>query len=289
MNVVETVAEMELLRGQMAGRVAMVPTMGYLHEGHLSLIRRARTEADHVVVSIFVNPTQFRPGEDFDRYPRDPDRDLRLLGGEGVDAIFMPSVSEMYPPGFAEWVDLKGPLVDRLEGASRPGHFRGVTTVVVRLFRILQPHRAYFGLKDGQQIRVIRRMVRDLALPVEIVPCVTQRDLDGLALSSRNTYLSPTEREAASVLWRALCRAQELFRAGERDAEALRTAISQVLAQEPLAEIDFVSVADSETLAELAIVARPALVSLAVRFGVTRLVDNILLLPPGATAPSGLA
>lgn len=281
MNVIETVAEMEAQRGQMAGSVALVPTMGYLHEGHLFLVRRARAEANHVVVSIFVNPTQFRPGEDFDRYPRDPERDLGLLEVEGVDAVFMPSVPEMYPPGFEEWVELRGPLVDRLEGASRPGHFRGVTTVVARLFRIVRPQRAYFGLKDGQQIRVIRCMVRELALPVEIVPCPTQRDPDGLALSSRNAYLSPEEREAATVLWRALCRAEELFGAGERDAEALRRAISQVLAQEPLAEIDFVSIADSETLEELATVDREALVSLAVRFGATRLVDNTLLLPPG--------
>ncbi len=277
MNVVETVAQMEAQRARVAGRVALVPTMGYLHEGHLSLVRRARAESDHVIVSIFVNPTQFRPGEDFDRYPRDPERDLRLLEGESVDVLFMPSVEEMYPPGFEDWVEVSGPLVDRLEGASRPGHFRGVTTVVARLFRIVRPHRAYFGQKDAQQLRVISRMVRDLGLPLEIVPCPTLREPDGLAMSSRNAYLSTEERRAATVLWRSLCRAEERFGAGQRDAEALRRAVVEVLAREPLALADYVSVADSETLAELATVDRTALVSLAVRIGGTRLIDNVTL------------
>ncbi len=277
MNVVETVAQMEAQRARMAGSVGLVPTMGYLHEGHLSLVRRARAESDQIIVSIFVNPTQFRPGEDFDRYPRDPERDLRLLEGESVDVLFMPSVEEMYPPGFEDWVEVSGPLVDRLEGASRPGHFRGVTTVVARLFRIVRPHRAYFGQKDAQQLRVISRMVRDLGLPLEIVPCPTLREPDGLAMSSRNVNLSTEERRAAMVLWRSLRRAEERFGAGERDAEGLRRAVAEVLAQESLAQVDYVSVADSDSLAELAVVDRTALVSLAVRIGGTRLIDNVSL------------
>ena len=277
MNVVETVAQMEAQRARMAGSVGLVPTMGYLHEGHRSLVRRARAESDQIIVSIFVNPTQFRPGEDFDRYPRDPERDLRLLEGESVDVLFMPSVEEMYPPGFEDWVEVSGPLVDRLEGASRPGHFRGVTTVVARLFRIVRPHRAYFGQKDAQQLRVISRMVRDLGLPLEIVPCPTLREPDGLAMSSRNVNLSTEERRAATVLWRSLRRAEERFGAGERDAEGLRRAVAEVLAQESLAQVDYVSVADSDSLAELAVVDRTALVSLAVRIGGTRLIDNVSL------------
>ena len=277
MNVVETVAQMEAQRARMAGSVGLVPTMGYLHEGHLSLVRRARAESDQIIVSIFVNPTQFRPGEDFDRYPRDPERDLRLLEGESVDVLFMPSVEEMYPPGFEDWVEVSGPLVDRLEGASRPGHFRGVTTVVARLFRIVRLHRAYFGQKDAQQLRVISRMVRDLGLPLEIVPCPTLREPDGLAMSSRNVNLSTEERRAATVLWRSLRRAEERFGAGERDAEGLRRAVAEVLAQESLAQVDYVSVADSDSLAELAVVDRTALVSLAVRIGGTRLIDNVSL------------
>jgi len=277
MKVIQTVGEMEADRANMAGSVGFVPTMGYLHEGHLSLVRRARAESDHVVASIFVNPTQFGPAEDYGRYPRDPERDLHLLEGEGADVVFMPTAEEMYPPGFDDWVEVSGPLVTRLEGAVRPGHFRGVTTVVARLFRIVRPQRAYFGQKDAQQLCVIRQMVRDLALPVEIVPCPTLREPDGLAMSSRNSYLSPQERKAATVLWRTLFRAKELFRAGERDAEALRQEMTRVIAQEPLAQADYISVADSETLEELVTIDRPALASLAVRIGSTRLIDNVAL------------
>lgn len=294
MKIIETIAQMEAERVRMEGSVGFVPTMGFLHEGHLSLVRRARADSDHVVVSVFVNPTQFGPGEDLDRYPRDRERDLRLLEGERVDIVFMPSVEEMYPPAFDDWVEVRGPLVTRLEGAARPGHFRGVTTVVARLLRIVRPQRAYFGEKDAQQLRVIRQMVRELALPVEIVPCPTVREPDGLAMSSRNAYLSPEERRAATVLWRALCRVEDLFGAGERDAEALRQAMRELIEREPLARTDYVSIADSESLEELTAIDRAALVLLAVRIGPaspagrsTHLIDNTLLLPEGVEVPGG--
>jgi pantoate--beta-alanine ligase len=275
MQVVTTVAEMRHLRTQMAGSVGLVPTMGYLHEGHLSLVRRARAENEHLVVTIFVNPTQFGPQEDYQRYPRDPERDLRLLEQEGTDAVFMPGVEEMYPPGFDAWVEVGESLTGRLEGASRPGHFRGVTTVVAKLFEIVQAQRAYFGQKDGQQLAVIRKMVADLNMGVEIVAVPTVREPDGLAMSSRNTYLSPAERRAATVLWRSLCRARELFDGGERRAEVIREGMRAVLASEPLTSVEYVSVADAETLAELETIERAALVSLAVRIGGTRLIDNV--------------
>jgi pantoate--beta-alanine ligase len=277
MQVVTTVAEMRRLRAQMAGGVGLVPTMGYLHEGHLSLVRRARAENEHLVVTIFVNPTQFGPEEDYQRYPRDPERDLCLLEQEGTDAVFMPGVEEMYPRGFDAWVEVGESLTGRLEGAFRPGHFRGVTTVVAKLFNVVQAQRAYFGQKDGQQLAVIRKMVADLNMDVEIVAVPTVREPDGLAMSSRNTYLSPEERRAATVLWRSLCRARELFDGGERRAEVIREGMGDVLASEPLASVEYVSVADGETLAELETVDRAALVSLAVRIGATRLIDNVVL------------
>jgi pantoate--beta-alanine ligase len=277
MQVATTVAEMRRLRAQMTGSVGLVPTMGYLHEGHLSLVRRARAENEHLVVTIFVNPTQFGPQEDYQRYPRDPERDLRLLEQEGTDAVFMPGVEEMYPSSFDAWVEVGESLTGRLEGAFRPGHFRGVTTVVAKLFNVVQAQRAYFGQKDGQQLAVIRKMAADLNMGVEIVAVPTVREPDGLAMSSRNTYLSADERRAATVLWRALCRARELFDGGERRAEVIRGAMQAVLASEPLATVEYVSVADAETLAELETVDRPAMVSLAVRLRRTRLIDNVTL------------
>jgi pantoate--beta-alanine ligase len=277
MQVVTTVAEMRRLRAQMTGSVGLVPTMGYLHEGHLSLVRCARADNEHLVVTIFVNPSQFGPQEDYQRYPRDPKRDLRLLEQEGTDVVFMPGVEEMYPPGFDAWVEVGESLTGRLEGASRPGHFRGVTTVVAKLFNVVQAQRAYFGQKDGQQLAVIRKMAADLNMGVEVVAVPTVREPDGLAMSSRNTYLSPEERRAASVLWRSLCRARELFDGGERRAEVIRGEMRAVLASEPLAGVEYVSVADAETLAELESVDRAALVSLAVRMGATRLIDNVTL------------
>jgi len=277
MQVVTTVAEMRRLRLQMAGSVGLVPTMGYLHEGHLSLVRRARADNQHVVVTIFVNPTQFGPQEDYQHYPRDPERDLRLLEQEGADVVFMPSVEEMYPPGFDAWVEVGEALTGRLEGAARPGHFRGVTTVVAKLFEIVQAQRAYFGQKDGQQLAVIRKMVADLNMGVEIVGLPTVREPDGLAMSSRNVYLSPEERRAATILWRSLGRARELFDGGERRAEVIRGEMRAVLASEPLARVEYVSVADAETLAELEAIEGPAMVSLAVRIGATRLIDNVII------------
>ena len=277
MQLATTVAEMRQRRAAMKGSVGLVPTMGYLHEGHLSLVRHARAENDHVVASIFVNPTQFGPQEDYQRYPRDPERDLRLLEAEGTDVVFMPSAEEMYPAGFDTWVEVGPSLTERLEGAARPGHFRGVTTVVAKLFEIVQPQRAYFGQKDAQQLAVMRRMAADLNMGVEVVGLPTVREADGLAMSSRNAYLSREERRAAIVLWRSLCRAEELFDGGERRAEAIRQAMHAVLAEEPLAQVEYVSVADTETLEELERIAGPALVSLAVRIGRTRLIDNVTL------------
>ena len=275
MRVVDTVSEMSEARTAVRGSVGLVPTMGALHEGHLSLVRRARADSDHVVVSVFVNPTQFGPREDIDTYPRDVDRDLHLLEAEGVDVVFAPMVEEMYPPGFGDWVEVCGPLTSTLEGASRPQFFRGVTTVVARLLRIVQPQRAYFGEKDAQQLRVVRRMAREQRLPVEIVGLPTLREPDGLAMSSRNAYLSPRERRAALVLPRALELAREMVdRRGVRDARRLKEAMQDCIAGEPLVRIDYIAVADYETLEELTVIDRPALLLLAVSVGSTRLIDN---------------
>ena len=277
MQVAATVAEMRQRRAAMKGSVGLVPTMGYLHEGHLSLARRARADSDHVVASIFVNPTQFGPQEDYQHYPRDPERDLRLLEAEGTDVVFMPPAEEMYPEAFDTWVEVGRSLTGRLEAAARPGHFRGVTTVVAKLFEIVQPQRAYFGQKDAQQLAVVRRMAADLNMDVEVVGLPTVREPDGLAMSSRNAYLSRKERRAATVLWRSLCRARELFDGGERQAEAIRQTMRAVLAEERLAQVEYVSVAAADTLRELETIAGPALVSLAVRLGRTRLIDNVVL------------
>ena len=267
-------------RAAMRGRVGLVPTMGSLHEGHLSLVRCARSESDRVVVSVFVNPAQFGPQEDFAAYPRDLDRDLRLLEAEGVDVVFAPPPEEIYPPGFDEWVEVSGPLTSTLEGAFRPGHLRGVTTVVARLFRIVRPQRSYFGEKDAQQLRVVRRMVEEQRLPVEVIGLPTVREPDGLAMSSRNAYLSPEERQAALVVPGALALARRMVEEeGVRDAAAVRRAVEELLRGEPLAHNDYVSVSDSETLEELCEIERPALLLLAVRIGATRLIDNVALTP----------
>jgi len=276
MKVIKTIEEMRRLRLKLSEPLGFVPTMGYLHEGHLSLVRRVRIENPSLVVSIFVNPMQFGPREDFRQYPRDTKRDLGLLEKEKTDVVFMPSAVEMYPPEFSSWVEVSR-VSERLEGASRPGHFRGVTTVVAKLFNIVQPTRAYFGQKDAQQLVVIKKMVADLNMNVEIVALPTVREPDGLALSSRNTHLNPEERQAALVLYRALCLAQELWWQGERDAGRVRQEMAVLIEKEPLANIDYVSIADTETLDELDRVEPPALVSLAVRVGDTRLIDNIVL------------
>jgi pantoate--beta-alanine ligase len=281
MHLFRTIAELRIWRSQQASRsVGFVPTMGYLHEGHLALVRRARAENETVVVSIFVNPLQFGPQEDYDRYPRDLDRDLYLLEREGVDAVFAPSVSEMYPSGFSTAVVVTGPIAERLEGEARPGHFRGVATVVTRLFGLVQPQRAYFGWKDAQQVLVVQRLVQDLALPVDIVPLPTVREADGLAMSSRNVYLSPGERVAASAIPRALFAALERFRSGERAAAALRELVRRTLTTTPV-RLEYVSVSDLETFQEVEYVERPALLLVAAWIGTTRLIDNVLL-DPGA-------
>lgn len=276
MDVVTTIGEVRRIRKARPGTWGLVPTMGYLHEGHLSLVRRARAENDHVAVSIFVNPTQFGPHEDLDRYPRDLNRDLSLLEPLGVDLVLAPPVEEMYPPGFQTKVVVED-VARPLEGAARPGHFVGVATIVCKLFNIFQPDRAYFGQKDAQQVVVIRRMARDLDFDLEIVVCPTVRESDGLAMSSRNMYLSPKERRAATVLFRALSAAQAAWQAGERDGERLRQRMRAVLTSEPLARPDYVSIADPDTLAELDQVGERALASLAVRIGATRLIDNLIL------------
>jgi pantoate--beta-alanine ligase len=281
MQVISTIDAFRSARTAYA-HLGFVPTMGYLHEGHLSLIRQARRECGAVAVSIFVNPTQFAPHEDFTRYPRDPQRDLALLEREQVDLVFLPEREEIYPADFGTYVVL--PEADTLlEGAHRPGHFRGVATVVCKLLNIVQPTRAYFGQKDAQQTVVVRQMVRDLNMPYTIVVAPTVREPDGLAMSSRNTYLTPEERRVAPALYRALRATEAAYAAGERSAEALRAAAEAVLQAEPLLQPEYVSVADPLSLHELEQVgARGALVSLAVRLGAVRLIDNMLL-EPGAT------
>jgi pantoate--beta-alanine ligase len=275
-QVLTTVAEVRAAREWVGGSLGLVPTMGALHEGHLALVRQARAANECVCVSIFVNPTQFSPNEDFTSYPRNTDRDLELLTAEGVDYVFTPSAEEMYPDGFDATVDM-GLITERLEGASRPGHFHGVATVVLKLLNIVQPARAYFGKKDAQQLVIIKKMVRDLNVNVEIVPVDTVREPDGLAMSSRNAYLNPAERQAALVLWQALSLAREMWTRGARDAETFRTRMRELIESEELARLDYVSVADPETLLEVPRVHGRTLVSLAVRIGRTRLIDNITL------------
>ncbi len=276
MRVVKSIAELRESRRQFTGSVGFVPTMGYLHEGHLSLVRQARNENSAVVASIFVNRTQFGPGEDLASYPRDLERDLKLLDEENTDVVFIPPDEEMYPPAFSSWVEVEK-VTERLEEASRPGHFRGVATVVAKLFNIVQPTRAYFGQKDAQQAIVIKRMVADLNMDLEIVVVPTVRESDGLAMSSRNTYLNPEERRAATILFKALTLAKELWQRGEKDADKIRRQMASLIRKEPLARIDYVSIADAATLEELEAVDRPALASLAVRIGKARLIDNTLL------------
>jgi pantoate--beta-alanine ligase len=274
MQVIETIGAFRQARAQF-DQLGCVPTMGYLHDGHLSLVRQARLECGAVAVSIFVNPTQFSPSEDLARYPRDLARDLRLLQDEHVDLVFTPGVDEMYPAGYSTVVQVQN-VTEMLEGAARAGHFQGVATVVCKLLNIVQPSRAYFGQKDAQQTIVVRKMVRDLDIPSAIVVCPTVREPDGLAMSSRNVYLSPAERRAAPVLYRALCAAQQRYAAGERGGEALRLVMRELIDAEPLARIEYLSVADQLTLRELDVLDDAgALLSLAVRFGKTRLIDNL--------------
>jgi pantoate--beta-alanine ligase len=276
LKVLKSIAEVRAVRAALQGAVGLVPTMGALHEGHLTLVRKARAANDHVFVSIFVNPTQFGPNEDFTAYPRDIDRDIALLEAEGVEYVFLPPVEEIYRPGAETFVDV-GPITARLEGAIRPGHFRGVATVVLKLLNIVQPTRAYFGRKDAQQLVVIRSLVRDLDVDVEIVPVDTVREPDGLAMSSRNAYLNPVERKAALSLHEALELAREMWTRGARDAGAFRSRMRELIEAEELARIDYVSIADPETLEEVDRIQGAVLVSMAVRIGKTRLIDNIFL------------
>ncbi|MFU8796055.1 MAG: pantoate--beta-alanine ligase [Dehalococcoidia bacterium] len=276
MRLARTIAEMTALRKQLGGDVGFVPTMGYLHEGHLALVRQARAENPAVIVSIYVNPSQFGQREDLAGYPRDLDRDLELLRKENTDIVFVPSDADMYPPGFSSWIEVGG-ISERLEGAARPGHFRGVATIVAGLFNIVRPARAYFGQKDAQQVLVIRRMVSDLNMDVQIIAAPTVREGDGLAMSSRNVRLGPQERRAATVLFRALTLAGQLRNEGQTDAGEIRRRMTLLIEEQPLAQIDYVSIADAETLEELHVIDRPALASLAVWIGKTRLIDNITL------------
>ena len=276
MKTVTTLTELRAIRAGLPEPVGFVPTMGYLHEGHLSLARRAKEECASVVASIFVNPTQFGPGEDLSKYPRDLARDLSQLESVGVALVWTPTPEVMYPPGFQTWVTVNE-LTKGLEGAMRPGHLRGVTTVVAKLFNAVQPRRAYFGQKDAQQAAVIRQMTKDLDFPIEIVVCPTVREADGLAMSSRNAYLNPEERKAATVLFRALGAAKAAYENGERRAETLRRIMTETINVEPLATLQYVSCADYETLQELERVERKALLSMAVFMGKTRLIDNFVL------------
>ena len=275
MRTVASFSDLRPARLSFTGTVGLVPTMGYLHQGHLSLIRRAREECDHVVVSIFVNPTQFGPKEDLAKYPRDIERDSSLIAPY-TDLLWTPTAEAMYPQGYQTWVEVET-ITHPLEGTMRPGHFRGVTTVVAKLFNAVQPHKAYFGQKDAQQAAVIRQMVRDLNFPLEIVVCPTTREPDGLAMSSRNVYLDPEQRKAATVLYRSLSAARELYETGERDANKIRGKMKEVLAGEPLAEPQYVSCADYDTLEELDEIKGKALLSMAVFMGKTRLIDNFVL------------
>lgn len=253
--------------------LGFVPTMGYLHEGHLSLLRRARRECGSVVLSIFVNPLQFGPGEDLERYPRNEERDLELAREIGVDAVFIPSAGEMYPAGSTTEVRVRG-LEDVLEGDARPGHFTGVTTVLAKLLNIVGADRMYMGQKDAQQAVIVRRMIRDLNFSTELVVCPTVREPDGLAMSSRNVYLNPDERSAATVLYRALSTAEK---SGERDPEVLEARVREAVALEPLVELEYVSADDADTLGPIADQRRDILLSLAARVGKTRLIDNVVI------------
>jgi pantoate--beta-alanine ligase len=276
-KVIRSVSEMQEVRGSLPEPVGFVPTIGYLHAGHISLVKQSRKDnASTVVVSIFVNPTQFGPKEDFAKYPRDERRDISMLDKAGVDIAFIPAVQEMYPSGFNTWVEVQG-ITERLEGSVRPGHFKGVATVCNKLFNIVRPDRAYFGQKDAQQALVIKKMVADLDMNLEIVVAPTLREADGLAMSSRNFYLNPDERKAATVLYRALLKAKEMRQAGEHDTKTIHDVMTALIQAEPLAKIEYVSIADTVSLQELEQIRSQALVSLAVRIGKTRLIDNIVL------------
>ncbi len=275
-RVLRTRAELHEALADAPRPIGLVTTMGWLHDGHRALMRRARADNATTVVTVFVNPRQFNQADDYRQYPRNEARDLEICAAEGVDLVFAPEVTEIYPPGSDTTVSV-GAVARPLEGAARPGHFDGVATVVAILFGLVRADRAYFGQKDAQQVMVIRRMAQDLAIGTDVVSCPTVREPDGLAMSSRNVHLSADERLAATVLWRALVAARDAWVAGERSGDALRETMRAILADEPMAHVDYVSVADGVTLDELEVVDRPAIASLAVRFGTTRLIDNEIL------------
>lgn len=273
-NVMQETSNTNILKGR---KIGFVPTMGALHEGHLSLVRRSKQENDITVVSIFVNPIQFGPNEDFNRYPRDFDGDFNKLQNEGVDILFYPDIASIYPEGYSTYVEVKG-LSDKLCGAFRPGHFKGVATIVTKLFNIVKPNRAYFGQKDYQQSIIIRRMVKDLNLDVEIIVCPTVREEDGLAMSSRNSYLSGKEREAATIIYKTLTKASELIQSGIIDGVRIKNFMMEEIKKEPaVSSIDYVGVYDPETLDEIDIIKSEVVLAAAIFIGKTRLIDNIIV------------
>lgn len=275
-QVLRTRTELRAAMGEVTRPVGLVPTMGWLHDGHRALMQRSRNENATTAVTIFINPKQFGDEADYERYPRDTAADLEICEAEGVDVVWLPDVEEVYPPGFDTSISV-GAVSRPLEGAARPGHFDGVATVVATLFSLVGADRAYFGLKDAQQVMVIARMASDLALPTRVIPCPTVREADGLALSSRNVHLAPEERGAAPILFRALNAARDAWERGERNAEVLRGLMLEILAIEPLAQVEYVSCADGTSLRELELIEGPALLSMAVVFGTTRLIDNVIL------------
>jgi pantoate--beta-alanine ligase len=276
MRTTDDLSALRTLRASMVGSFGLVPTMGALHAGHKSLVQRARSECEHVGASVFVNPSQFSAGEDFGNYPRTLQQDLDLFESLGVDIVYVPTADSMYPPGYQTWIDVET-VSAPLEGKCRPGHFRGVATIVAKLLNSFTPDRAYFGQKDAQQAAVLKRMVRDLNFPVDVIVCPTVREPDGLALSSRNVYLNAEERQAALVLYRALSAAKNKYDSGERNADVLRAIMRSVIGSEPLASEQYVSAADPETLCELQEIDKGVLFSLAIRIGKTRLIDNLLI------------
>lgn len=279
MKIAKTITELKTYLDAIGGdkTIGFVPTMGYLHDGHLSLIKAAHTHNDVTVLSIFVNPTQFAPGEDLDAYPRDFLRDSRLAEAAGTDLLFFPDPAEIYPAGASTFVEVEGEITKKLCGQSRPTHFKGVTTVVTILFNLINPNIAYFGQKDAQQVAVIKKMVRDLHLPVQIAVCPIVREADGLAMSSRNVLLHPEERKQALVLSQSLAAAKALYQAGERSVKILTAAIVNHINSMPLTHIDYVEILDFETLANIKTITSPTLAAVAVRFEKTRLLDNIIL------------
>jgi pantoate--beta-alanine ligase len=275
MKIIKNIVAIKQLRSTLAGTVGFIPTMGYLHEGHLSLITRAKKETDHVIVSIFVNPKQFGPNEDFQNYPRDEKKDLALLKKAGTDSVFLPTVKEFYPEDYETHVSLEK-ITQKLEGAVRPGHFTGVATVLTKFFNLIQPTHSYFGQKDAQQVVVVKKMVRDLNFSTKIIVGGTQREKDGLAMSSRNVFLNLRERKEATVLYKSLSLAKDMFEKKETNAKKIIHAMEKLI-QTTSGKIDYISIANPKTLEELATIKKGTLISIAVRFGNTRLIDNVII------------